>query len=126
MQTLKLWHQLITTSDPSILDDLLADDCVFYSPVVHAAQSGKAITKMYLSAAIGLFSNYDFHYIKEIISDNSAALEFEVEIEGIQVNGVDIISWNENGLITEFKVFVRPLKGVNLLHQKMAEMLKIR
>jgi len=123
METLKLWHQLVDTSDITLLDELLADDCVFYSPVVHSPQAGKDISKMYLSAAVILFSHFNFHYIKEIISDSSAALEFEVEIDGIQVNGVDIISWNEKGLITEFKVFVRPLKGVNLLHQKMAQML---
>jgi len=124
MQTLKLWHQIVNSSDASLLNELLADDCVFYSPVVHSPQSGKAITTMYLSAAIQLFSKTNFHYIKEIISENSAALEFEVEIDGIQMNGVDIISWNESGLMTEFKVFIRPLKAVNLLHQKMAAMLQ--
>ncbi len=124
INTLELWHQLVKTSNPVLLQDLLAEDCIFHSPVVHAPQSGKAITQMYLSAAIKLFSEYEFRYIKQIVDNNSAALEFEVEIEDIQINGVDIISWNDEGLITEFKVFVRPLKGINLLHQKMVEMLQ--
>ncbi len=124
INTLELWQQLVKTSNPALLQDLLAEDCIFHSPVVHAPQSGKAITQMYLSAAIKLFSEYEFRYIKQIVNNNSAALEFEVEIEDIQINGVDIISWNDEGLITEFKVFVRPLKGINLLHQKMVEMLQ--
>ncbi len=124
IDTLALWHQIVNSSDPQGLEALLAEDVVFYSPVVHTPQQGKKITLLYLSAAVHLFSQYNFHYVKEIISNNNAALEFEVEMDGILLNGVDIINWNESGKVTEFKVFVRPLKGVNLLHQKMAELLQ--
>ena len=122
--TIKNWHQLIKTKDPAGLDLILAEDVVFFSPVLHAPQQGKAITTMYLTAAFHVFINESFRYVREVASDNNVALEFEVEIEGIIVNGIDMFSWNEQGKITDFKVFVRPLKAVNLIHQKMAEMLK--
>lgn len=124
IDTLNVWHKLLRSSDVSGLDELLDEDVIFYSPVVHTPQKGKRKTTQYLSAAFYLFKGNSFQYIKQIIDNNSAALEFQVEIDGILVNGVDIISWNEAGKIIEFKVFIRPLKAINLLHQKMAEMLQ--
>ena len=121
--TLTAWHDIIRTRDASGISDLLADDVVFYSPVVHTPQVGKAITTMYLTAAIHVFGNDSFRYVREVVGDSDAVLEFETEIDGIIVNGVDMIRWNEDGKITEFKVMVRPLKAVNLIHQKMGEML---
>ena len=118
------WHHLVKTRNPSRLDDLLADDAVFYSPVVHTPQRGKTITAAYLSAAFDVLFNGTFRYVREIVGSRDAVLEFEVEIDGIAVNGVDIIAWNEAGKITEFKVMIRPLKAINLIHQRMAEMLK--
>ena len=116
------------------LDDLLDDNVIFYSPVVFTPQKGKEITKLYLSAASGVFSTKQpeekssqetkkFKYIKEIVNGNQACLEFETEMNGIYVNGIDLISWNEEDKITEFKVLVRPLQAVNTLHQMMGEML---
>jgi hypothetical protein len=96
---------------------------MFYSPVVHKPQIGKAITTMYLSAAVHVFGNETFRYVREVIGESDAVLEFETEIEGIVVNGVDIIRWNDEGKITEFKVMIRPLKAINLIHEKMGEML---
>ena len=121
--TLTAWHDIIRTRDASGISDLLADDVVFYSPVVHTPQVGKAITTMYLTAAIHVFGNDSFRYVREVVGDSDAVLEFETEIDGIIVNGVDMIRWNEDGKITEFKVMIRPLKAVNLIHQKMGEML---
>ena len=125
------------SNDMDKLDELLAEDVVFYSPVVYTPQKGKDITKMYLMAAGGVFgegakdemsdsnkSQSNFKYIKEIIGEKSALLEFETEMDGVYVNGVDVISWNEEGKITEFKVIVRPLQAVNMLHQKMQAMLE--
>jgi hypothetical protein len=106
------------------LDALLADEAVFYSPVVHTPQVGKAITKKYLTAAFQVFFNESFRYVRELKGDRDAILEFEVMLGGISVNGVDMIKWNEAGKITEFKVMLRPLKAVNLIHQKMGEMLQ--
>lgn len=106
------------------LDKILADDVVFHSPVVHTPQEGKDITKMYLTAALYVFANDTFRYVREVVSDTDAVLEFQTDIEGISVNGVDMISWNEKGEISSFKVMVRPLKAINKIHQMMGEMLK--
>ncbi|MGD9631189.1 MAG: nuclear transport factor 2 family protein [Pyrinomonadaceae bacterium] len=118
------WHNIVLTRDASGLGELLADDVVFYSPVVHTPQVGKAITSVYLSAAVQVFGNGSFRYVREIIGESDAVLEFETEIDGVTVNGVDMIKWNADGKITEFKVMIRPLKAVNVIHQKMGEMLQ--
>lgn len=122
--TLKKWHNIVVTRDSSELVDLLSDDVVFYSPVVHTPQIGKAITTMYLTAALHVFGNESFRYVREVVGESAAVLEFETEIDGIVVNGVDMIKWNGDGKITEFKVMVRPLKAINVIHEKMGEMLK--
>jgi hypothetical protein len=121
---IEIWHQLVEKRDARGLDALLADEAVFYSPVVHTPQVGKAITKKYLVAAFHVFFNESFRYVRELRGDLDAILEFEVDLDGITVNGVDMIKWNEAGKITEFKVMLRPLKAVNLIHQKMAEALQ--
>jgi hypothetical protein len=118
------WHRLVEESDAQGLDALIADDAVFYSPVVHSPQIGKALTKKYLAAAFHVFFNDSFRYVRELTSERDAVLEFEVQLEGITVNGVDMIKWNDEGKITEFKVMLRPLKAVNLIHQKMGAMLQ--
>ena len=120
---MKIWHQVVESGDMNLLDDILDKDCIFYSPVVHSPQRGKGLTTLYLSAAAPVFKE-DFSYVKEIVVDKYACLEFECEIDGILVNGVDLISLNNNGLIEQFKVMVRPLKAIIILHEKMAEMLQ--
>lgn len=122
--TLDAWHRVVAERNAAGLDSLLADDVVFYSPVVHTPQVGKPITTMYLSAALRVFGNDTFRYVREVAGDHDAVLEFLVEIDGITVNGVDMIRWNEGGQITEFKVMLRPLKAVNLIHEKMAALLR--
>ena len=104
--------------------ELLAADAVFHSPVVHTPQRGKTLTHAYLAAAFQVFFNPSFRYVREVVDGQNAVLEFEVEIEGIAVNGVDMITWNDDNQITEFKVMLRPLKAINLIHQKMAQMLQ--
>jgi hypothetical protein len=106
------------------LDALLDDDAVFYSPVAGKPQTGKAITKKYLAAASRVFLNETFRYVRELKTAQDAILEFELELEGVRINGVDMIKWNNAGQITEFKVMIRPLKAVNLIHDKMAAMLQ--
>ena len=137
MNAVEKWHDIMKNPGSNIsekLDDLLDDNVIFYSPVVFTPQKGKDITKLYLAAAGGVFSSdkdkqetkskeSKFKYIKEIVQDNYACLEFETEINGIYVNGIDLITWNEENKITEFKVLVRPLQAVNTLHQMMGEML---
>lgn len=121
---LETWHRLVQTRDVQGLNDLIADDAVFLSPVVHTPQVGKAITVKYLAAAFHVFFNESFRYVRELTGERDAVLEFQVEIDGIAVNGVDMIKWNEAGRIVEFKVMLRPLKAVNLIHQKMGAMLQ--
>lgn len=123
MDTLKLWHEILEQKNPDRLDEILAPNCVFLSPVVHAPQEGRELTKFYLAGAMNVF-NDSFRYVKEIVTAEHAVLEFVCEVDGIVVNGVDIITFGEDGKITEFKVMVRPLKGINLLHGKMREMLQ--
>ncbi len=122
--TIKSWHQLLSRRDTTGLENLLADDAVFHSPIVHTPQRGKDVTALYLSAAFQVLVNDSFHYVREVEGANDAVLEFAVVIDGVQVNGVDMIRWNEEGKITDFKVMLRPLKAINLIHQKMAEMLE--
>ena len=103
---------------------MLAEDVVFHSPVVHTPQIGKAITTKYLTAALCVFFNDSFRYVREVIGERDGVLEFETEIDGILINGVDLIKWNDDGKIIEFKVMIRPLKAINLIHQKMGEILQ--
>lgn len=120
---IEAWHDLVKAHDPSGLDGLLADDVVFVSPVVHAPQRGKALATAYLGAAFHVFFNPSFRYVREILGDFDAMLEFETEIDGVLVNGVDIIKWNPQGKITEFKVMIRPLKAITVIHERMGAML---
>ena len=120
------WHKVMGSGDVSALPELLHDDAVFHSPVVHTPQMGKAKVMMYLSAAATVFDDTQFIYTREIIGQDHAMLEFTSVVEGIEINGVDIITWDENGKITDFKVMVRPVKAVNKLWEKMGEMLELQ
>ena len=122
-ETLSLWHQCVQSKDFSRLEDILAEDCIFLSPVVHTPQVGRDITALYLAGAIQVLGN-NFRYIKEVVSGHHAVLEFNCEVDDILVNGVDIMTFNEQGKIVEFKVMLRPLKAVNLVHARMGEMLQ--
>jgi len=124
METLAIWHELVNTRNVRGLRDLLAEDVVFHSPVVHTPQPGRAVTTQYLGAAFQVFFNASFRYVREVVGPRDAVLEFQVEIDGITVNGVDMIRWNDDGQIVDFKVMIRPLKAINLIHQKMAAMLQ--
>jgi SnoaL-like domain len=118
------WHQIMKNGDVAAIADILADDVVFHSPVVHTPQEGKAITHAYLAAANKVLGNDSFQYVREVIGETDAMLEFTLELDGIQVNGVDIIHWNDEGKIVDFKVMVRPLKAINQVHMAMGRMLE--
>ncbi len=120
------WHQIVRSRDVGALSQLLANDVVFESPVVHTPQVGKPITMMYLQAALHVLGNDSFGYLNEWVGPTSAVLEFESTCEGIVINGVDMITWNTAGQITHFKVMVRPLKAVNKLHELMGRLLQAR
>ena len=117
------WHDYMRSHDPVKLGALIDEGAVFESPVVHTPQLGKAITEKYLLAAADVLGGGAFRYTGEWRADRSAVLEFVTEIDGITINGVDLIWWNEAGKITRFKVMIRPLKAINTLHQKMGERL---
>ena len=122
MNTMERWHQIIKERNPAGLDEILAEGCVFLSPVVHTPQVGKELTTMYLTGAMMVF-NDSFHYVKEVVSEEHAVLEFVCEVEGIEINGVDIITFDAQGQIVEFKVMIRPLKAINMMQAKMFELL---
>ncbi len=116
------WHETMSGSTQDGLFELIAEDCIFWSPVVHTPQRGRDITYLYLSAASQVF-NDDFRYVSEMVDGSRAVLEFNCAIDDIQVNGVDIIQVRDRQ-ISEFKVMVRPLKAVNKVHERMMRMLE--
>lgn len=118
------WHAYFTNPDPAKLNALLADDAVFHSPVVHTPQEGKAKVMAYLGAAGKVLGGDNFRYVREMVDGNSAMLEFESEIDGIKINGIDLIRFNAEGKIEDFKVMVRPLKAINKVWEVMAAQLQ--
>ena len=127
-QVVETWHRFITGKSPEGLDSLLADDVVFYSPIVYTPQRGKAVTTMYLRAAaqtlLGDGDEGAFRYTKQVLGDDVAVLEFETTVGGKYVNGVDIIRCDDAGRIVEFRVMIRPLQAVNVVHEQMRAMLE--
>jgi hypothetical protein len=117
------WIDIIDNHRPDELDGLLAEDAVFHSPAVFTPQEGKAKTAMYLRAAEKMFAGTDFHYVGQWFSDRSAVLEFAATVDGMYVNGIDIIAWNDDEQIVSFKVMMRPFKGLQAIMPKMAELL---
>ena len=128
------WHRHMQGDLPGGLDELLDDDVIFYSPIVYTPQEGKVITKLYLSAAgqtlpgeksgTSTDPSKRFRYTKQVLSGDTAVLEFETTVEGKYVNGVDIIRCNDKGKIVEFRVMIRPLQAINLVHRQMGDMLE--
>ena len=118
------WHAYMKSHDMDELWAMLHPDAVFESPVVHTPQRGREIVFKYLKSADKVLGGPGFAYTGEWHAANSMVLEFTNEINGISLNGVDIITWNEEGLIIHFKVMVRPLKAVNMLHQMMGAQLE--
>jgi ketosteroid isomerase-like protein len=118
------WLAMAASKDYAGLDRLLADDVVFRSPVVHTPQTGTAITAKYLASAMRVLGNSHFRYGEMWCSERSAVLEFETELEGLYLNGVDIIHWSDDNKIISFKVMVRPLKAINALREAMAKALQ--
>jgi hypothetical protein len=145
------WHAFIRGELPGGLDELLDDDVVFYSPIVFTPQRGKQVTALYLQAAAQTFAGdggapaggvddadpagggdvesdaaaaRGFHYTKVVLGDDTAMLEFETTMRGKYVNGIDIIRCNDRDRIIEFRVMIRPLQAVNLVHEQMKAMLE--
>ena len=124
VENLARWHAHIKKPDHRVLWDMLHPDCVFESPVVHTPQEGREIVFKYLASADKVLGGDGFTYRGEWMNANSAILEFANTINGIKVNGIDMITWNDAGQITHIKVMVRPLKAIQMVHQMMGEMLQ--
>jgi hypothetical protein len=135
--TIAKWHRHLRGDLPGGLDELLHDDCVFVSPIVFTPQEGKEVTKLYLQAAGSTLGDGPsdagdakaavgpkFRYVRETMSGDTAVLEFETELDGKYVNGVDIITCNDDAKIVEFKVMIRPLQAINAVHEAMRAMLE--
>jgi hypothetical protein len=134
------WHRHLRGELDGGLDSILREDCTFLSPIVFTPQVGREVTKLYLTAAGGTLGGSDgatvteaigttsgsgaFRYVKEILQGHHAMLEFETTVEGKYANGVDIITCDDDGMITEFKVMMRPLQAINAVHAQMRTMLE--
>lgn len=124
MEIIKKWHQVVNEQDIKLLKSILAKEAIFYSPLLFKPKKGKAQVAAFLMAAAKMFEGNDFHYVKEIIGSNEAMLEFNATIDGILVDGVDIITWNNDEKITEFKVMIRPFTAVEKVGEKMKALLE--
>ena len=126
-KVVETWHRFLAGELPEVLDGLLADDVVFYSPIVYTPQRGKDVTTMYLQAAAqtlpGDPADGAFRYTKQVLAGDVAMLEFETTVGGKYVNGIDIIRCDDTGRIVEFRVMIRPLQAVNAVHEQMRAML---
>ena len=124
MDAIAAWHAFVRSPDPQALLALLDPDATFDSPVVHTTQRGRAVTAAYLTAAAQVLGTADFRYTGEWRNAGGAILEFETEVEGIRINGIDMLAFSQDGRrIVNFKVMIRPLKAINLLHRLMGEQL---
>lgn len=119
------WHAYFSGGkNPAALRALLAEDAVFHSPVVHSPQVGRDKVFAYLDAAGHVLGGEpSFTYVRELVDGNELMMEFTATIDGIFLNGIDLITFNDDGLIQDFKVMVRPLKAVNMLWEKMGAQL---
>lgn len=117
------WEHIVASHDFDRIDELLADDVVFESPIVHTPQIGRAITKAYLIGAVQVLGGPDFRFVGRWFAERSAVLELEGRIDGLTINGVDILSWNSDDRVHHFKVMVRPLKAINAVQNAMARAL---
>jgi len=118
------WHRVVAARDPLLLADLLTEDATFHSPIVHRPQEGRDLVTLYLTGAMHVLGNDTFRYVREVVGDSDAVLEFVAEVDGVHVNGVDMISWDRANRITDFKVMLRPMRAIELVRDKMAELLQ--
>ena len=123
MGPLDAWHRIVDSGDLEGLGDLLADDVVFHSPVLHTPVEGRDVVSLYLGGAHMLLVNDAWRYVRQIVGDRDAMLEFVTEVDGLHVNGVDVLRWDEDGRIVDFKVMIRPRKALDAVQARMAELL---
>lgn len=123
-KVIETWHRTVESKDLSPFMAIVHDDAIFESPALHKPQVGKAMVQMYLGGAMLVLNNGTFRYLEEWYSPRSAVLEFEAVVNGLTVNGVDIVRWNDEDQVTHFKVMVRPFKGLTALMEEMKKLLE--
>ncbi|MDH3493407.1 MAG: nuclear transport factor 2 family protein [Acidobacteriota bacterium] len=121
MKTLTVWHEFVATQNPDLLADILAEECVFHSPVVWKPKEGRPIVTAVLTAASQVFS--EFRYVREVVDDENAVLEFEAKVGELTVRGVDILKFGADGKIVDFEVMIRPANGLQAVGMGMANAL---
>ncbi|NNE65215.1 MAG: nuclear transport factor 2 family protein [Pyrinomonadaceae bacterium] len=122
-ETLKRWHQFVATQNPDLLDDILAEDCVFHSPVVWKPKTGRPVVKIFLMAASTVLK--EFEYIREVVNEKNAVLEFEARIGELTVRGVDLLKLDQEGRIIDFEVMLRPANAIQAISVAMSKALTI-
>lgn len=118
------WHRYLAGELPGDLEDLLSDEVVFYSPIVFTPQRGKQITRLYLQSAAQVLGSATFRYTRQLLDADTAVLEFETDVDGRQVNGVDVVRCDSAGRIVEFRVMLRPLQAIQVVHERMRRQLE--
>ncbi len=121
---LAAWHEVVAARDPARLSDLLADDVVFHSPVLHRPVEGRDLVTLYLTGALHVLGNDTFTYTREVVTDPHAVLEFTATVDDVQINGVDMITWDSADQIVDFTVMLRPLRAIELVRTRMAALLE--
>ncbi|EAP98257.1 hypothetical protein JNB_14873 [Janibacter sp. HTCC2649] len=120
------WHTVVDSLDPAGLPALVAEGAVFRSPAVHAPQEGRPLVVAYLTAAVRVLGPH-LAYQREWVGEDSAVLEFTTRLGDVEVHGIDMITWDDAGLILEFAVMVRPKKGLDAVIEQMgAELQRMR
>lgn len=115
---MKAFRDLIESGDVSGLESLLAPEVRFTSPVAFKPYDGVPLVAAILRGAFRVFE--DFTYVREVSDGSDSVLEFTATVNGLAINGVDIIHVNADGLIDDFKVMVRPLSAATALSERMA------
>lgn len=111
---LERWHDVVASRDAAQLPGMIAPDAIFRSPAVHTPQEGRDLVVAYLSAALVVLGP-ELTYSDTWQRENDAVLKFTTVVDGLQVEGIDMITWDGDGMITEFTVMVRPFKALQAL-----------
>jgi hypothetical protein len=122
---LQRWHEAVERRDRARLSGLIAEHAVFRSPAVHTPQEGRTLVAAYLAGALVVLGP-GLTYHDEWVREHDAVLRFTTEVDGLEVEGVDLITWDDDGQITDFTVMIRPLKALNAVVARMAEELARR
>ncbi|MBU1330404.1 MAG: nuclear transport factor 2 family protein [Gammaproteobacteria bacterium] len=122
-QTLAHWHRLIAAHDLSGLPPLLHPEAVFRSPMAFKPYVGAPVLALILGTVVKVFE--DFAYHRELVSADglNVVLEFSARVGERELKGIDLIRFDEAGLIVEFEVMVRPLSGLQALGAEMGQRL---